>query len=105
MGLGISKHYSSCNFHPMSIKLHEDNSHEGIHSVTFLASRPGFKTFVALVRGKYRLLLFLAICQTLKVHGTLKINYLRYVASIHRAMLVSSGKVSSTLGLLFFTQL
>ena len=45
--------------------------------------------------AKYKLLLFLAICQTLKAHGILKISYLSCIASIHKAMLVSSGKRSS----------
>ncbi len=45
--------------------------------------------------GKYRLLLFLAICQILKVYGTLKISYLSYIAIIHNAMLILSGKKSS----------
>ncbi len=34
---------------------------------------------------EYRLLLFLATCQTLNVYGTLKISYLSYIATIHKA--------------------
>ena len=37
------------------------------------------------IRGEYRLLLYLSICQTLKLYGTLKISYLIYIASIHKA--------------------
>ncbi len=58
------------------------------------------------IRGEYRLLLFLAICQILRVYGTLKISYLSYIASIHKSMLVSSNKwrsrASRPLGLFFF---
>ena len=35
------------------------------------------------------------MCRFLKVYGILKIIYLSYIASIHKAMLVSSGKRSS----------
>ncbi len=56
--------------------------------------------------GKYRLLLFLAICQILKVYGSLKTSYLSLIASFHKTMLVSSGnrssKSSRPLGLFFF---
>ncbi len=41
---------------------------------------------------KYRLFLFLVICQILKVYGTLKISYHSYIAIIHKAMFVSSCK-------------
>ena len=46
------------------------------------------------IQGKYRLLLILAICQTLKVYIWHFENNLPqlYTASIHKAMLVSSGK-------------
>ncbi len=51
----------------------------------------------ACIQGQYRLLLFVAICQILKVpvYVSLKISYLSYIASIHKAMLVSSVKGSS----------
>ncbi len=49
MGLEISKCYSSYNFHPMSMKLHEDVVyHGGIQAVTFLGNWPSFQQFVAL---------------------------------------------------------
>ena len=48
-----------------------------------------------IIRGGNRLLLSLAICQILKVYDTLKISYLIYIAIIHKAMLVSSGKRQS----------
>ncbi len=34
----------------------------------------------------------LAMCQKLKLYGTLKITYLNYIVSIHKGMLVSSSK-------------
>ncbi len=74
--LRYSKGYTSCShsqFHPTSTKPYRKHP----------------------FRGKHRLLLFLAICQILKVHCTLNIRYLSYIASIHKAMLVSSGKGSS----------
>ena len=46
-------------------------------------------------QGKYRLWRFLAICQILKIYGILKIHILRYIAVIHKAMLVSCDKRSS----------
>ena len=62
------------------------------HSFHPISTKPYRKPCI---RGKYRLLLFLANCQILKVHGTLKISYLSYIASIHKAMLVSApGKKS-----------
>ncbi len=46
--------------------------------------------------GKYRSLLFLAVCQNLKVYGPLKmLSQLHIAILIHEAMLVSSGKRSS----------
>ncbi len=43
MGLEISKRYSSCNFHLMSVKLYENiGYHGGIQAVTFLGNRPSF---------------------------------------------------------------
>ncbi len=39
-------------------------------------------------RGKYRLLLFLVICQILKIYRTWTISHLSYTAIIHKAMLV-----------------
>ncbi len=47
------------------------------------------------IRGENRLLLFLDICQILKICGTLKISYLSFIATIHKVMLVSSRKGSS----------
>ncbi len=55
---------------------------------------PNFKQTLekACNRGKYRPLLFLAICQILKVHvyGTLKISYISkiMIATIHEAIYV-----------------
>ncbi len=51
----------------------------------------------ACIRGKYRLLLFLSVCHSLKVYGTLNRSYFSsmYIASIDKAMLVSSSKRSS----------
>ncbi len=60
-----------------------------------LSSRFNHTLQKACIREKYKLLLFLALCQSLKVYDTLKINYLSYFASIDKAMLVSSGKRSS----------
>ena len=68
--LRISKGCCYPSFHPISTKRYKKN----------------------VFWGKCRLLLFLAICQTLKVYGTLNICYLSYIASIHKAMLVSSAK-------------
>ncbi len=63
----------------------------------------------ACIQGKYRLLLFLDSCQILKGYGTLKISYLSQIASIHKAMLVSSSnrssKLSRPLGLLLMNYL
>ncbi len=42
--------------------------------------------------AKYRLLLFLAICQILKLYGTMKISYLSYIASIHKLCLFHLAK-------------
>ncbi len=78
--LRFSKGCCSHSFHPVSTK---QNMYSGeIQAVNF------------------------SIYQTLKVYGTLKISYLIYIASIHNAMLISSGKRSSRasrpLGLFFF---
>ena len=40
----------------------------------------------------HRLLLFLTICQSLKVYGILNKRQLSYISIIHKPMLVSSGK-------------
>ncbi len=45
-----------------------------------------------LLRRKYRLLLFLVICQIWKVYGTLKISHLSYIVIIHKGMWISSSK-------------
>ncbi len=47
------------------------------------------------IRGKYRLWLFSKIYQILKLYSTVKINHVSYIASIHKAMFVSSSKRSS----------
>ena len=47
--LGISKHYSSCNFPLILSKLYEDIAYYGgTQASTFLNNWPSFKNFVAL---------------------------------------------------------
>ena len=44
MGLGISKRYSSYNFHLISAKLYDNTGYYGrIQAIIFLAIRPRFK--------------------------------------------------------------
>ena len=57
--------------------------------------QPNFTEIMCMYSGRYRLLFFLAICQTLKVYGILKISYLSYIALMHKVMLVLSGKRSN----------
>ena len=60
------------SFHPVSTKLYRKDVHVfgRIQAVNFSGSLPNLT----------------------KVYGTLKISYLSYIASIHKAMLVSSIK-------------
>ncbi len=71
--LKFSKGYCCPSFHPVWTKLYWKHGNPGrIQAITIMA-----------------------ICQILKVYGTLKISYLSYIASIHKSMLVSSDKWSS----------
>ncbi len=92
-----------------------------VHFAKFLMSRfskgyccPSFDPFSTKLYWKHgnqgriqASITILAICQILKVCGTLKTSYLSYIASIHNSTLVSSDKWSSRasrpLGLLFST--
>ena len=71
--LRFSKGHCCYTFHPISTKLYWKHGN----------------------KGKIQDITFLAICQILKVYGTLKISYLNYIARIHKDMLVSSDKRSS----------
>ncbi len=90
--LRFSKGYCCPSFHPNSTKHYWKQGNQGrIQAITILA-----------------------ICQIIKVYGTLKISYLSYIASIHKSILVSSDKWSSrasrpwvfgSLGFFFFFQI
>ncbi len=47
------------------------------------------------IRGKYRILLSLAVSQILTMYGTLTISHLSYISISHKATLISCGKMSS----------
>ncbi len=84
--LRFSKGFYCPSFHRISTKLYgKHGNQEKIQAITFLA-----------------------ICQILKVYGTLKISYLSYIASIHKSVLVSSDKWSSRasmpLGLFYYKE-
>ncbi len=62
--LRFSKGNYAHSFHPISTKLYRKH---------------------VKYRETYRLLLFLANCQLIKIYGTLKISYFSYISIIHRA--------------------
>ncbi len=49
-------------------------------------------------QGEIQAVIFLAICQILKLYVTLMISHLSYIEIVHKAMLVSSDKRSSSRG-------
>ena len=70
---------------------------------------PIWTNFIESMVGRIQAITFLAICQILKIYGTLKITYLSYIASIHKSMLVSfdiwSSRASRPLALSFTLKL